>query len=307
MKDFITLLDYSHDGLTQILDRADELHDRWQHNHMPQSLENQQVGLWFYGQGFRNRVAFEIGAKAMGAQVSYIPGELGVHEPLQDIGAYLENWFSLLVMRAAHHTDLTYLAEHTSIPVINARTERGHPCEIMGDLQFVRRHRGTLDSLKVVFVGEVTNLGMSWLEAAVRFPITVTQVAPEGYLASSDLLNSLNAEALGHVSATPDLSAALNNVDLIYTDCWPKTKDADARACIRDQFLPYQITAEHLTHLSENGVFLPCPPVTRGEEVSADAMLASQCRNYEAKYFLLHAQNAIMEMLAPKYRAESLS
>jgi ornithine carbamoyltransferase len=297
MKDFISLLDYSHDALIHILDRADELYDNWQHNRMPQPLANQQVGLWFYGQGFRNRLAFEIGGRAMGAQVTYIPGEIGVHEPLEDIGAYLENWFTLLVVRAAHHTDLTYLADHTSIPVINARTEISHPCEIMGDLQFIRRHRGSLDGLKVAFVGEVSNLCMSWLEAAVRLPITVTQVAPEDYFAAPALVNGLNAEALGHISTSTDLTSALQNVDLIYTDCWPKTTDAAARTHIRDLFLPYQITAQHLATLKQGSIFLPCPPVTRGEEVSDDAMLSPLCLNYDAKNFLLHAQNAIMEML----------
>lgn len=297
MKDFISLLDYSPEALVHILDRADTLYDNWQHNHMPQSLLNQQVGLWFYGQGFRNRLAFEIGAKALGAHVSYIPGDIGVHEPLEDIGAYLENWYSLLIVRAARHADLTYLADHTSIPVINARTNISHPCEIMGDLQFIRRHRTSLDGLKVAFVGELTNLCMSWMEAAVRFPITVTQIAPEGYLATQALLNGLNATAVGHISTTTDLQTALHGVDLIYTDCWPRPNDTFTKEHIRQLFAPYQITAVHLAALNERSIFLPCPPVTRGEEVSADAMQSPLCLNYEAKNFLLHAQNAIMEML----------
>lgn len=297
MKDFISLLDYSYDALIHILDRADELYDAWQRGQMPQRLLNQQVGLWFYGQGFRNRLAFEIGAKAMGAHVSYVPGELGVHEPLEDIGAYLENWYSLLIVRAAHHADLTCLANHTAVPVINARTEISHPCEIMGDLQFIRRHRGSIDGLKVVFVGEIANMCRTWLEAAVRLPISVTQVAPEEYLVAPDLLNRLNAEALGQVSTSTDLTAALKDVDLIYIDCWPKTSDTAVKSRIRDLFLPYQITAAHLANLKEGAIFLPCPPVTRGDEVSAEAMQSPLCLNYKAKNFLLHAQNAIMEML----------
>ena len=139
MKDFISLLDFSSASLTQILDRADELSIKWKRNEMPQPLLNMQVGLWFYGQGFRNRVAFEIGSRAMGASVSFIPGELGIHELLEDVGSYLQNWYSLLVVRAKNHADLEKLAATTSIPVINARTNLGHPCEIMGDLQFIRK------------------------------------------------------------------------------------------------------------------------------------------------------------------------
>ena len=86
MRDFITLLDYSPVELTALLDRADELAAAWHEGMMPRRLEGRQVGLWFYGQGFRNRVAFEIGARAMGAAVSYIPGGLGIQEPLEDMG-----------------------------------------------------------------------------------------------------------------------------------------------------------------------------------------------------------------------------
>lgn len=300
MKDFISLLDYSHAELIHILDRADVLCDLWKHNRMPQALLNQQVGLWFFGSGFRNRLAFEIGAKGMGGQVSFVPGDLGVHEPLEDIGHYLANWYSLLVVRAARHDDLAYLASNTPIPVINARTNQNHPCEIMGDLQFVRKQRGSLDGLKVVFVGEIGNMCRTWLEAAARFPIQVTQVAPEGYLASETLLNTLRSDMMGAVSTSTDLESALRDADLIYTDCWPKPNDTVPKEVIRDLFLPYQITTERLAQLGDNGIFLPCPPVTRGEEVSAEAMQSPLCLNYPAKAYLLHSQNAIMEMIASK-------
>jgi ornithine carbamoyltransferase len=267
---------------------------------MPDSLNGQQVGLWFYGSGFRNRLAFEIGVQALGGRAAYIPGELGIHEPLEDIGHYLENWFSLLVIRAASHSDLTYVAAQTAIPVINARTSVGHPCEIMGDLQFIRRQRGSLKGLKVVFVGEVTNLGMSWLEAAVRFPIRVTQVAPEAYLASESLIELLNTGAKGAIGATPDLDGALVGCDVVYTDCFPKPSETVTRDEIRELFMPYQITGTHLARLKDTAIFLPCPPVTRGEEVSEDAMLSPLCLDYQAKAYLLHAQNAILELVAGK-------
>ena len=140
MKSFISLLDYSTEELSEILNRADKLYNSWHENKMPQSLKNKKIGLWFFGQGFRNRVAFEIGSKSMGAMVSYIPGEIGIHEPLEDVGNYLKNWFNFLVIRAKKHEDLMFLVQNVDIPIINARTNISHPCEIMGDLQFIRRY-----------------------------------------------------------------------------------------------------------------------------------------------------------------------
>ncbi len=297
MKHFISLLDFTHEELVGILDRADYLATAWRNNQMPRSLKNKNIGLWFYGNGFRNRLAFELGAKALGADVSYIPGELGIDEPLQDIGYYLQNWYHALIIRAKCHQDLTYLSEYIKIPIINAKTEFSHPCEVMGDLQFIRRERKSLEGLKVVFVGEVTNLCMSWFEAAVGFPIQVTQVAPENYLAKDRLIKNMNAKALGEITVTSDLDSCIKYADIVYTDCWPHTSNEDEKEMIKKLFLPYQITGSLLKKTHDRSLFLPCPPVTRGQEVSEDAMLSKFCKNYEDKDYLLHSQNAILEFI----------
>ena len=294
MKNFLSLLDISSAELLAILDKADCFEKLWKTNKMPQILKHKQVGLWFFGQGFRNRVAFEIGARAMGASVSYIPGEIGVHEPLEDIGHYLDKWFSILVIRAQRHGDLCKIAETTESAVINARTNFNHPCEIVGDLQFIRKHRGSLDDVSIVFVGELTNVCMSWFEAAVTLPISVTQVAPEGYEMDAAMLKSFNAKAAGEIVVSRDLEPLLATVDVLYTDCWSRAKSDDDAKAVRKAFLPYQIHANHVAKLHDKAVFLPCPPVTRGQEVSHDAMLSPCCKNHEAKQYLLHSQNAIL-------------
>jgi ornithine carbamoyltransferase len=279
-----------------VLDRADTLRGLWRANRMPASLRGHRLGLWFLGQGFRNRVAFELGARALGAEVVQIPGELGVHEPIEDIGAYLSNWFTLLAVRCARRADLSRLAADSSVPVLNGRTEFNHPCEIVGDLQYLRRERGSLDGLSVVFVGETTNLCMSWFEAARILPISVVQAGPPGRLPSAAALAELNAGAAGRIEATADLDSVLDpGVDLLYTDCWPKGGD---RAAVRAEFGPYALGADRVARINPRGCFLPCPPVTRGEEVDAAALALPLCRNYAAKECLLHAQNALMEFFA---------
>lgn len=298
MRHFLSLLDYTAAELSSLLDRADELVGLRQRQAMPQVLRGKSVALWFYGQGFRNRVAFEIGAREMGGSVVYVPGELGVHEPIEDVAGYLQNWFSMLVIRAKRHEDLLEVASRSAIPVINARTDRGHPCEIMGDLLYLRQCGRDLNELKLVFVGESGNLCMSWLEAATVLPLHVVQVCPPGFEVPATTLQTLRARAIGQISVTHELRHALVDADVIYTDCWPGKATPDEQAQIKAAFLPYQITLEHLNLLGPNGIFLPCPPVTRGEEVSPEAMDSPQCRNHAAKSNLLHVQNAIMEHLA---------
>lgn len=300
MRKFTSITDFSKEELDHVLDRADDLAQLWHRNQMPPSLKGQRIALWFEGSGFRNRLAFEIGARAMGADVAYVPGDLGVHEPIQDIGHYLKHWFSMLIVRTTCHENLLALARDASVPIINARTDHNHPCEIVGDLQYIRTTRGSLSSLNVAFVGEVTNLCMSWFEAAVRFPISVVQVAPAQYLHPAGRVEKLNHQALGRVSTSSDLNRAFTSeIDVLYTDCWP----ADRREKeIESLFRPYRIDREMVKAIGEDGIFLPCPPVTRGQEVTEDAMLSERCRNYAAKAYLLHAQNAIMEFLVRENR-----
>lgn len=293
MKHFLHVNDFLSTKIHAILDRADALRDAWKINQMPQSLRGRHLALWFWGQGFRNRVAFEIGARSMGADVSFIPGELAVHEPLEDITQYLNNWFSMLIIRCRSHAHLQRVAEDALVPVINARTHFNHPCEIMGDLQYIRRKRKSLDGLKVVFVGECSNLCMSWMEAAVALPIEVIQVGPAPYLLDAATVKAMNAAAVGQISVSDTFDGCLSGqTDVLYTDCWPADGDRDA---IRRLFIPYQITEDIVEQIHPQGVFLPCPPVTRGEEISAGAVNSPRCAVYAAKEFLLHAQNAIME------------
>ena len=139
MKHFIKIDDFTHEEIYAIINRANSLQDYWRNNTMPKTLKDKKVALWFLGQGFRNRVAFEIGARALGADVCFIPGELGVHEPIEDIAHYLNNWFSLVVIRCKNYDDLKKVAKDSIVPIINARTSFNHPCEIIGDLQYINK------------------------------------------------------------------------------------------------------------------------------------------------------------------------
>ncbi len=293
MRNFIAVDNFSEEEILSIIDRADFLQECWNNNTMPQTLKGKKIALWFFGHGFRNRVAFELGARALGADVSFIPGDLGVHEPIQDIAHYINNWFSMAVIRCNNHSDLVKFTSDSHIPVINARTGFNHPCEIIGDLQYIHQQRKSLNNLNIIFVGEVTNLCMSWFEAAKVLPINVIQVGPKEYLGSQQLINALNSDAIGSISTSTDLNGSINkDIDVLYTDCWPSNEEKNK---IRDQFLPYQITKKIVSQINPKGYYMPCPPITRGEELTEDSLSAPQYCDYQAKEYLLHSQNAIME------------
>ena len=226
-----------------------------------------------------------------------VPGKLDTREPIEDVVRYLGNWFHAIVARTETHEHMQRLAASASIPVINARTDHNHPCEVLGDLGYIRAKRGSLTGLKVVFVGEATNLCHPWFEAAARLPMSVIQVCPKGFEVAPGYLSKLSNGAKGVLSVSNDLESTLRGADVVYTDCWPNRANDEEMASIRDCFLPYQITTSRLQIAGPQCIFLPCPPVTRGEEVSAEVMETSGNSVYAAKEYLLHAQNAVLSTL----------
>ena len=296
-QDFISFLDWSAEELGYVVEAAESFRQKWEARNSPPALRRRRIALIWDTSGFRNRVAFELGIAELGGVSVEIPGRLDEREPIEDVAHYLDNWFDAIVARTATHEHMLRLAQSAQVPVVNARTSFNHPCEILGDLAYLRKQRGDLDGLRVVFIGEATNLCHSWFEAAARFPIHVIQVCPEGYGVKKEFLHEIAQESEGEVAVSQDLLSTVADADVIYTDCWPTRETREDHRRISNLFLPYQVTEPVLKASPHDVIFLPCPPVHRGEEVSQSAMNSSTCRVYEAKQYLLHAQNALLATL----------
>jgi ornithine carbamoyltransferase len=295
--DFISFLDLSKSELRQILRASQELERSFGTRSMPPLLQGKRIAVIWDGEGFRNRVAFELGIRLMGGELVEVPYSFGAREDAADVASYLDNWFDAVIVRTPSHEALEAFAAAASIPVINARTRHNHPCEVLGDLAYVHAQRGNIEGLKVVYVGQPANLCHSWLEAAAAMPIAVTNVCPPGYEPDASLLRKLRDGGMGTIKLSADLATSVKEADVIYTDAWPAGSDIAEQTELRRAFLPYQISAAVLDRAPSHAIFLPCPPVHRGEEVSGDAMTSSRCKVYEAKAYLLHAQNSLLAHL----------
>ena len=298
MRDFLRVSDRSGDEIRELIRHARGIEQAFRERRALELLNGQRVAMWWDADGFRNRVAFELAATWLGADVTTVPGALGVREEISDIGGYLGNWYDAIVVRTASIESMAELAASTDAMVVNARTTHNHPCEILGDLAFLAAEGRSMGApISVVFAGEATNLCQSWIEAAAVLPIAVTQVCPPGFEADLDQGDELAHPRVGSVEIAHGFDDRLTTAHVIYTDCWPSNLDQRSRA----QFRELQITGEILDRCSQQTVFLPCPPVTRGEEVSDDAMVHDKCAVVEAKRWLLPVQAALLvRELAPE-------
>ncbi|NKK69886.1 ornithine carbamoyltransferase [Rhizobium leguminosarum bv. viciae] len=280
-RNFLEFHDIPEAGLRSIITRAGELAKAWEGRAMPQSLAGKRVALIVDDGGWRNTTAFDLGIQAMGGICVHVPIGFDAREETGDLSGYLGNWFDMLVIRTKELSTLKAVAAASPVPVINARTRSNHPCETLGDLAYINSRRGSIDGLKVVGVAADANILRSWAEASIALPIEVVQVFPERWhISGAALLNR-------HFRVGTDMGELLD-ADIVITDSWPHDVAGGALA-------GYRIGTDLLDRLREGAIFLPCPPVRRGEEVTAEAMEHPLCRSRAAKAFLLHAQNALME------------
>ncbi len=283
-KDLLALSDLDMRDIEGLAERAVSFGHEWQTRTMPRSLNGARIGLIAELPGWRNPTALSLGVAEMGGSCVSVTAGLEGAEMLEDLAAYMDNWFDLLAVRTPSLQKLRHFADALNAPVVNLRTNDNHPCEILGDLAFVLSQRGTWDDLTIAMVGPAANIAQSWLEAARVLPINVVQVTTaECAFAPDDLPDRMS------VSADPRV---IEEADMIVTDCWPNGLSPEQK----HEIGAFRITGDMLDRARSDVLFVPCPPVTRGEEVSESAMAHPRCLATMAKAYLMHAQNAFVEV-----------
>ncbi len=278
--DFLALDDCSAEALEALARRAIALSEMWAGRAMPRSLEGRRIGIITDLPGWRNPCALALGAAEMGANSVPVAVSLEGGEALEDLAGYLDNWFDCVAVRTPSLEKLCALAGGMQAAVLNLRTDDNHPIEALADLTYVLAQRGTWEGLKVAVVAPKGNILQSWSEVAAALPISVVQISHPSYHAEGYCEGFSQSEDMG----------ALNEADLIVTDCWPKGADMA-------EFAKLTVTADILGACQKNAIFIPCPPVKRGQEVTAGAMAHPKCKAQAAKDYLLHVQNAVLEDL----------
>jgi ornithine carbamoyltransferase len=286
--DFLDLTSVTRAELEQIFRRS---HD-WKAGVAAPPLGRFRVATVFNGPAFRTRLAFDTAIETLGGHRVDLPLTLAEREPIADTAAILNSAVDAVVIRHGDHNQVLELAEHCSIPVVNAMTSLGHPCEIVSEAFTLLRRRGTLDGLAVTFVGEATNLFRSWCELATQFDIRVTQVAPEGHAAPPGFQDGISRRG-GNLAITSDLASGAAGASVLYTDGWPR--QARQPGPIRDAFLGMQVTTETLELMAPDGVLMHCMPVGRGHEVTEAAFTDPRSITLDAKTNLAPTHTAIME------------
>jgi ornithine carbamoyltransferase len=295
---FLSLADYSHKHMRDLLDHAGELKAR------PlvagEALRGKTLGLVFLKHSTRTRVSFEAGMHQLGGNAIYLSPDttqLGRGETIADTVRTLSRYVDGIAARVFGHEQIEEIARYSGIPVINGLTDFNHPCQILADLMTMEEHLGALRGLQLTFFGAAdNNIVNSFLHACPLFGIDFTVCSPPG--------QSLNPQALaaGRLAGadegweprlTHDPVDAASGADVIYTDVWfsmHETPSEEGRAAYR----PYQVNEELMSHASASALFMHCMPVHRGEEATDGVADSRQSVIFDEAENRLHAQKAVL-------------
>jgi ornithine carbamoyltransferase len=262
-------------------------------------LAGKSMALVFEKPSLRTRSTFALGITQLGGTAIYLgPAEVGLgsRETPADCARNLDRWFDLITVRTFGHKIIEEMAEYSAVPVINALTDGYHPCQVLADCQTLIEHKGKLDGLKIVFVGDGNNMVHSWIEAAAIVPISFALACPKGYEPDAAILN----KALGRgaqITVTNSVEAAVSGADAIYTDAWTSMgQEKESQARIK-AFRPYQVNSQVVGLGKKDAVVMHCLPAHRGEEITHEVLESLQCVAFDQAENRLHAQKAAMVWL----------
>ena len=251
------------------------------------ALEGRSVALVFDKPSTRTRVSFETGVFELGGHPLILrEGELQLSrgESPRDTALVLSRMVHAIGIRTGPHEIVEELAAHADIPVINMLTRDHHPCQALTDLMTLLERFGTLEGLKLAYLGDGNNMTRSLVLAGRTAGVEVAVATPPEL-------------SLPDVPGVP-VEEAVAGAHALYTDVWVSMGDEGSGAERRRELLaPYRIDAEMLGRARDEAIVLHCLPAHPGEEITAEVIYGEQSAVWDQAENRLHAQKALLELL----------
>jgi ornithine carbamoyltransferase len=258
-------------------------------------LAGQAVALLFEKPSTRTRLSFTVGVHQLGGQaitLSQHELQLGRGETIEDTARALSRYCDAITLRTGAHETLTRLAQAAAVPVINALTDRSHPCQVMADLLTIQRHFGAIEGRSVVWLGDGNNMTRSWLHAAMRFDFELRLCCPGEFALPAAEIQAAQKEG-ARVLVVEEPAAAVAGSDVVTTDTWVSMHQEGAEERL-DRLAPYQVNEALMARAAPAAMFLHCLPAHRGEEVTEGVIDGPQSHVWDEAENRLHVQKAIL-------------
>ena len=291
---FSSIRELGKDTACQLVKRAKEMKDT---KFRSKQLEGKTVVLIFEKASTRTRLSFEVAVRQLGGTTIFMtPAEsqLGRSEPLSDTARVISRYNDGMVVRTFGQEKLDALMAFGSIPVVNALTDQGHPCQVMGDVLTIYERTPDFSKLRVAWVGDGNNMANSWIEAAMYFPFELALAVPQGYEPDMELFAHAKQQG-ARVSLDNDPKKAVAGAHYVNTDVWASMGQEQEQLLREEAFRGYCVDAKLMALAAPNAKFMHCLPAHRGEEVTEEIIEGPSSVVFDQAENRLHIQKAVLE------------
>lgn len=267
------------------------------------ALAGRQIVMFFEKPSLRTRLTFEAGMVSLGGTAMFVDQtheRLDAREKLSDVAHNLERWVDLIVLRTYSQQTIEGMAEHASVPVINALSDVEHPCQALADYLTLLERFGDVKDRCLAYVGDGNNVAHSLLLTCACLGSSIRVATPVDYEPNPGIVadaQEIARETGAKIQLLTDPYEAVAGVDAVYTDAWTsmgQERQESERARI---FPPYQVNEALMAAAASHAVFMHCLPAHRGLEVTDAVMDSEQSVIFEQAENRLHVQKAILYLL----------
>jgi ornithine carbamoyltransferase len=287
---------------TQLLDLIDlAISIKQQPAKYSQTLAGKSVAMLFEKPSLRTHVSFDIGINKLGGHALYLGqqnGKLGERERVSDYAKNLSCYADAIVARVFEHQAITGLAQHASVPVINALCDTYHPCQALADFVTLKETFDDLSQVKLAYVGDANNVSNSLMLMAAIIGVDFTLACPAGHEPSAEMLEKvmqLSDRSGAKFKLTHNITQ-LGEQDAIYTDTWVSMGDDKKVADIIETFMPFQVNHQ-LMNATGASIVMHCQPAHLEEEITTELFDSEQSVVFQSAENRMWAQNAVLVSL----------
>lgn len=260
-KDLLTLADYSKETILELLDKAKAIKESHLKGEIIAPLKGKTLGMIFEKSSTRTRVSFEAGMLQLGGHALYLNSrdlQIGRGETISDTAKVLSQYVDAIMIRTFSHDIVEELAEHATIPIINGLTDLYHPCQALADLLTLLEVKGSLEGLKLAYIGDGNNVAHSLLIACSKVGADISIATPPNYEVDkkvAELAYSFAKISGSKIVLTHNPIEAVRDADAIYSDVWTSMgQEAENEQRLKD-FQGFQINAELVNHAKSDYIF----------------------------------------------------
>jgi ornithine carbamoyltransferase len=264
------------------------------------ALHGKSLALIFEKPSLRTRVTFEVGIQRMGGSVVFLDhtqARLGERESIADVARNLERWVHGIVARVYEQRVLEELAASADIPVINALSDKFHPCQALADFFTLEEKFGALRGFKLAYLGDGNNVCHSLIFLAARLGVHLRIATPPQYAPAPEVLadaKRVARETRAKIELFIDPREAAAGAQGVYTDAWT-SMGFEAEEKVRHAiFQPYQVNRELMALAAPDAVFMHCLPAHRGLEVTPEILDGAQSIVLDQSENRMYMQKAIL-------------